>query len=210
MEKAGTSLWCAELDWSAARMHFLKADPILHGLVSNLTSPPPSERPSVFESLCRAIVGQQLSVKAASTIWHRLNELHCSVLTPEAILAAKMEDHRNAGVSGQKHRYLMSLATRYMASPDDFNCVIDKSDEEIIERWTRVKGIGKWTVQMHLMFELNRPNVFPVDDLGIRRAMELHFGIARESPKSTYVKRALLWSPFRTAACRFLWMSSDS
>ena len=210
METTGPSLSHTELDWAAARVHFGEVDPILDGLASGLTDPTHAERRPAFDSLCRAIVGQQLSVKAAATIWQRLKVLHGGAPTPEAILASGLEDHRNVGVSGQKHNYLMGLAARYLDCPDDFNCVRDHSDDDIIERWTEVKGLGKWTVQMHLMFQLNRPDVFPVDDLGIRRSMELHFGIPRNSPKSMYEKRALVWSPFRTAACRFLWMSLDN
>ena len=85
-----------------------------------------------------------------------------------------------------------------------------QNGEEIISDWTRVKGLDRWTVQMHLMFQLDRPDVFPVDDLGIRRAMEVHCGIPKDSPKPTYEKRALRWSPFRTAACRVLWKSLDN
>jgi len=206
METAGPSLSHAELDWSAARIHFKKVDPILDGVVSGMANPIRAERRPAFESLCRAIVGQQLSVKAAATIWKRLKAFHGGTLTPQTILSSRFEDHRNVGVSGQKHSYLMSLAAQNLDFPDDFNCVRGKSDDEIIARWTQVKGLGKWTVQMHLMFQLDRPDVFPVDDLGIRRSMEFHFGIPRDSPKSMYEKRALVWSPFRTVACRFLWM----
>ncbi len=182
----------------------------MHVVASGLTNPIGYERRPTFESLCRAIVGQQLSVKASATIWNRLKGVYGGVLSPDAVSSADLEQHRDAGVSRQKHVYLLSLAACYLAFPDDFNCVRSKSDDEIIERWTQVKGLGKWTVQMHLMFQLNRPDVFPVDDLGIRRAMELHFGIPRDSPKAVYEKRALIWSPFRTAACRFLWMSLDN
>lgn len=210
METDGTSLSWAELDWTAARMHFRKVDPILDGVVSGLANPIRAERQPAFESLCRAIVGQQLSVKAAATIWKRLKAFHGGTLTPQTILLSRLEDHRNVGVSGQKHSYLISLAAQNRDFPDDFNCVRGKSDDEIISRWTQVKGLGKWTTQMHLIFQLDRPDVFPVDDLGIRRAMEHHFGIPRDSPKSVYEKRALVWSPFRTAACRFLWMSLNN
>ena len=103
--------------------------------------------------------------------------------------------------------YLCNLAKAYLASPASFDDVATWSDEDIIAEWTRVKGLGRWTVQMHLMFRLERPDVFAVDDLGIRRAMEAHCGIQKDAPKSAYEKRALMWSPFRTAACRVLWKS---
>jgi len=125
-------------------------------------------------------------------------------------LDTPQDQHRALGVSGQKHGYLQDLARHYLEDPEGFDNVGNLSDEDIITSWTRVKGLGRWTVQMHLMFQLRRPDVFPVDDLGIRRAMERHFHIPKDSPKATYEKRALKWSPFRTAACRVLWKSLDN
>ena len=130
--------------------------------------------------------------------------------TAHGILDTPQDQHRSLGVSRQKHGYLCSLAEAYLASPGSFDDVATWANEDIIEEWTRVKGLGRWTVQMHLMFQLERPDVFPVDDLGIRRAMEAHCGIPKDAPKSVYEKRALEWSPFRTAACRVLWKSLDN
>lgn len=130
--------------------------------------------------------------------------------TAHGILDTPQDQHRSLGVSRQKHGYLCSLAEAYLASPGSFDDVATWANEDIIEEWTRVKGLGRWTVQMHLMFQLERPDVFPVDDLGIRRAMEANCGIPKDAPKSVYEKRALEWSPFRTAACRVLWKSLDN
>ena len=210
METNVSTISHAGLDWSAARAHFRKVDPVLHALADSMPDPEPSPERPVFESLARAIIGQQLSVKAAATIWGRFADHHGGVPSANGVLDTGQDVHRSLGVSGQKHGYLRSLAEHCLDSPSSFEAVNGKTDEEIIADWTRVKGLGRWTVQMHLMFQLNRPDVFPVDDLGIRRAMEAHCGIPKDSPKSAYEKRALMWSPFRTAACRVLWKSLDN
>jgi len=210
METQELSVSRPDLDWVGARRHFEKVDPVMHGLAARFPDPPSSPMRPAFESLARAIVGQQLSVKAAATIWQRFLDHHGGIPSPRAVLETEAERHRSLGVSGQKHGYLNSLADRCLATPSVFEDVETMTDEEIIGVWTEVRGLGRWTVQMHLMFQLARPDVFPVDDLGIRRAMELHFGIPRDSRRPVYEKRALVWGPFRTAACRVLWMSLDN
>ena len=210
METNASTISHAGLDWSAARAHFRAVDPALHALAETMPNPEPSPERPVFESLARAILGQQLSVKAAATIWGRFADHHGGVPSANGVLDTAQDVHRSLGVSGQKHGYLRSLAEHCLDTPSSFEAVNGRTDEEIIADWTRVKGLGRWTVQMHLMFQLNRPDVFPVDDLGIRRAMEAHCGIPKDAPKSTYEKRALMWSPFRTAACRVLWKSLDN
>jgi len=198
------------LDWESATEHFKRVDPVLFALA--IRSPTPAERQprTALESLARAIVGQQLSVKAAATIWSRFENHHGGMPSARSILDTPQDRHRVLGVSRQKHGYLCSLAEAHLASPDSFEDVGHRTDADIISAWTRVKGLGRWTVQMHLMFQLERPDVFPVDDLGIRRAMEAHCGIPKDAAKATYEKRALKWSPFRTAACRVLWSSLDN
>ncbi len=204
------SQYDADWTWSEARGHFESVDPEFHAVVSRLDDPIDVERRSAFESLARAIIGQQLSTKAAQTIWGRFVALHGLELTAEGVLSFSAEMHRAAGVSGQKHGYLQDLARHYTDNPDMFDAVESADDAAIVSSWTTVKGLGPWTVQMHLMFQLRRPDVFPVDDLGIRRSMERTLGIAKDAPKSVYTKRALQWGPFRTAASRFLWDNLDN
>jgi len=196
--------------WAEARGHFKSADPGLHVLVSALPDPKETPQRTAYESLARAIIGQQLSTKAAATIWVRFTALHGDVPSPAVVLATGAEVHRSVGVSGQKHGYLQDLARHYLNDPAAFDDVEHLSDPDIIASWTRVKGLGAWTVQMHLMFQLRRPDVFAVDDLGVRRAMERAFAIPADSPKPIYAKRAQSWGPFRTAACRFLWDSLNN
>ena len=201
---------CGDWTWSSARQHFKSVDPALDALVSGLSNPVDSTVRSAYESLARAIVGQQLSTKAAATIWRRFMDLHGGILSPDAVLETDAERHRSAGISGQKHGYLQDLARHYLEDPDGFDDVRTWDDEAIIESWTRVKGLGRWTVQMHLMFQMRRPDVFAPDDLGIRRAMERFCDVPVDSRRSVYAERASIWCPFRTAACRFLWNGLDN
>ena len=200
----------AQWTWTEARGHFERVDPAMHALASDLADPVDALPRAAYESLARAIIGQQLSTKAAATIWSRFVGLHGDVLSPKAVLSTTGDVHRSVGVSGQKHGYLQDLARHYLDDPAAFDEVAHVSDAGIIDSWTRVKGLGAWTVQMHLMFQLRRPDVFAVDDLGVRRAMERTFDIPADAPKSTYAKRARIWGPFRTAACRFLWDSLNN
>ena len=197
-------------EFRRACRHFEAVDPVLAALAEGVEGLPLSPPRSAYESLARAIVGQQLSTKAAATIWSRFVEHHGTPLSPTAVLQTEVDVHRALGISGQKEGYLRSLAEHVLEDPEGFDNVSTLEDEDIIRRWTRVKGLGRWTVQMHLMFQLGRPDVFPVDDLGIRRAMERHCDVPRDSAKGVYEKRALVWGPFRTAACRLLWMSLDN
>ena len=197
----------ADWSWNDARLHFQNVDPEFYDTVQQLGDPEESDSRSAFESLARAIIGQQLSTKAAHTIWRRLLDLYGGDLDAAMVLSASSEHHRVAGVSGQKHGYLQDLARHYVSDPEMFDGVSHMEDGAIVKSWTRVKGLGPWTVQMHLMFQLRRPDVVPVDDLGVRRAMEHALGIPKDSEKGVYTKRALLWGPFRTAASRFLWDS---
>jgi DNA-3-methyladenine glycosylase II len=196
---------CADWTFFEARAHFAEADVELHALISDLPDPVlPPPRPA-FESLCRAIVGQQLSTKAAATIWHRVIVHHGGPPHAQQCVATSQDTHRSLGLSARKHEYICDLARHYLLDPKVFDDVGGWDDASIVASWTRVKGIGQWTVQMHLMFALHRRDVFAADDLGIRRAMERFLDVERDASKATYEKRAQCWGPFRTAACRFLW-----
>jgi len=199
-----------EWTWQEAREHFSQVDPVFHRLCAVLDDPSESRPRTAFESLSHAIVGQQLSTKAAATIWGRFSALHGDVLSPTSVLEVSPERHRAVGISGQKHGYMQDLARHYLEAPASFDDVAGASNEDIIASWTRVKGLGRWTVQMHLIFQLRRPDVFAPDDLGIRRSMEAHLNMPKDAPRGVYEKRALIWGPFRSAACRFLWDALDN
>lgn len=167
-----------------------------------LQTPSPS---SPFESLVSAIIGQQLSVKAAATIHQRLQELLQMDITPANVLRYSLDDFRSVGVSKQKGSYLLDLAKHFNESPEKYGALEMLSDDEVIELLTNVKGIGVWTAQMFLMFNLLREDVFPVDDLGIRNGMKALLELPEDITKKELTARAEKWSPHRTAACRYIW-----
>ena len=158
----------------------------------------------------RSIVGQQLSVKAAATIYGRVTELYGgSTPTPAQLIATDPEDLRAAGLSYSKAAYLRDLAERIEDGDLDLAALPELNDKEVGEMLIQVKGLGQWTVDMFLMFHLGRPDVLPVGDLGIRRAAEQAYGL-RKLPSPERLKRlARPWRPYRTLACLYLWESLD-
>ncbi len=164
-----------------------------------------------YGALVRTIVGQQLSTKAARTIYARLVALFGdSPPTPEEILSADEDVLRNAGLSRQKVGYLRDLARHVQSGELDFAALHYLSDEEVTARITAVKGLGQWSADMFLMFHLGRPDVLPVGDLGIRRAVEKAYGLPGLPDADELRSLAGPWRPQRTLACLYLWESLDN
>lgn len=169
----------------------------------------------VYESLISSIVSQQLSVKAAATIHGRFIALFADAYPDaEQLLSMKQEQLRAVGLSRQKASYIQNVAKFFREEKLLDQNWKNYSDEEVIAKLTQIKGVGKWTVQMILMFSLKRPDVFPIDDLGIRNAMMRLYELEgvypkdRKGQKALYARLseiALAWSPYRTLACRYLW-----
>lgn len=160
-----------------------------------------------FQSLTEAILSQQLSVKAAATIFKRFEEMLNLRIDPQSVLSAEIEDLRSCGISGQKSKYLKDLAFHFQTYPTEYEALEKLDDEIVIERLVRIKGIGLWSAQMFLMFSLGRLDIFPVDDLGIRNAMYKHYFEGKEVPKNVLTEFSTRWSPYRTMACLYLWRS---
>ncbi len=164
-----------------------------------------------YGALVRTIVGQQLSTKAARTIYNRVTALFGDrPPTPEEILAADEEALRAAGLSRPKISYLRDLASRVIDGELDLGALHDLPDEEVVRRITGVKGLGRWSADMFLIFHLARPDVLPVGDLGIRRAVERAYGLPDLPDADTLHAIAAPWSPERTLACLYLWESLDN
>jgi DNA-3-methyladenine glycosylase II len=163
-----------------------------------------------YGSLVRTIVGQQLSTKAARTIYARLVALFGdNPPTPEELIAAEEADLRAAGLSRQKIRYLRDLATRVHRGELELDVLHELPDGEVSARITAVKGLGQWSADMFLIFHLRRPDVLPLGDLGIRRAVEKVYGLP-ELPDADHLTRlAEPWRPWRTLASLYLWESLD-
>lgn len=201
----------------AGRTHLLGCgDPVMAGLVRD-AGPLGMEarrrgRPAdAYGALVRTIVGQQLSTKAARTIYTRL----CALFgdrppTPEEILAADEEELRAVGLSRPKVSYLRDLAGHVIDGELDLDALQDLPDEEVIDQITAVKGLGRWSADMFLMFHLERPDVLPAGDLGIRRAVERAYGLEELPNAETLHSIAATWRPQRTLACLYLWESLDN
>ena len=165
-----------------------------------------------YGALVRAIVGQQLSTKAARSIYLRLTErFDGSTPTPEQVLADEPEELRAAaGLSRAKVGYLRSLAEHVLSGELELERLEDLDDDTVIAELVAVKGLGIWTAHMFLMFHLQRPDVLPVGDLGIRRAIERAYGLDALPDAAEMERIAEPWRPHRTLACRYLWRSLDN
>ncbi|MDQ3236649.1 MAG: DNA-3-methyladenine glycosylase [Actinomycetota bacterium] len=161
--------------------------------------------------LVRTIVGQQLSTKAARSIYNRLAAIFGErPPTPEELLAADEDELRAAGLSRPKIRYLRDLASHVLTGEVDFDSMHALSDEEVSARITAVKGLGQWSADMFLMFHLSRPDVLPVGDLGIRRAVERAYELPEMPDPDALRILAEPWRPHRTLASFYLWESLDA
>jgi DNA-3-methyladenine glycosylase II len=199
--------------------HLRAADPVLARLINGLATVAMADvRPDApsaadhYSSLVRTIVGQQLSTRAARAIWARLvDHFDGRAPTPEELLAANPEELRAAaGLSRAKVTYLRSLAEHVRCGELELDRLHELDDETVIAELTAVKGLGEWSAHMFLMFALDRPDILAPGDLGIRRAIELAYGLPGLPAPSEVTRLAVPWRPYRTLACRFLWRSLDA
>jgi len=167
------------------------------------------ERPSdAYGSLLRAIVGQQLSTKAARTIYLRVVELFGGTTpSPEQLLAADEEDLRACGLSGRKTEYVRDLASHVISGELELDRLEDLGDEEVIEEIVAVRGLGRWTAEMFLLFHLDRPDVLSGGDLGIRKAIQIEYGLDEMPPPKQVLEIGEPWRPHRSLASLYLWES---
>jgi DNA-3-methyladenine glycosylase II len=170
------------------------------------------ERPhDAYGALLRSIVGQQLSTKAARTIYGRMLELFDGhAPTPKQLLAADPDAIRAAGLSRPKIAYLRDLAQHVEDGELELERLHDLPDDEVIEQLTAVKGIGDWSAHMFLMFHLGRPDILPVGDLGIRNAVKAQYRLRKLPDPKRLERIARPWRPYRTLACLYLWSSLDN
>ncbi len=201
-----------------ADAHLRRSDPVLARLIDDFGGPLPLEsdsrgRPAdLYGALVRSITGQQLSVKAARSIWNRLVARYDGrTPTPQEILAEDPEQLRAAaGFSRAKVAYLRSLAEHVLAGELELDRMDELGDTEVVEELTAVKGIGEWTAHMFLMFTLQRPDVLPTGDLGVRNAVRDAYGLDAPPPPDALRALAEPWRPYRTRACLYLWRSLDN
>jgi DNA-3-methyladenine glycosylase II len=199
----------ATIDYSKARRSIARRDPILgdvirsHGRCGLIDA----QQTDPFQALVHAIVSQQLSTKAAATIAGRVDTLLGGLPTPARVRLVSDAQLRAAGLSGQKVAYLRDLCRRLDDGSLRLDVLNDMSDEAVIDALTSVKGIGRWTAEMFLIFRLHRPDVLPVGDLGIVKAIKTVYGLRTVPTPERMLRLGEAWRPYRSVACWYLWAS---
>ncbi len=194
--------------WQRATDALATDDPVMAGLIAAAQATRLRRRSDAFQALARAIVGQQISVKAAAGVWKRLCEC-VDGITPACFVAVEPARLRLAGLSRQKSAYLMDLALHFHDGRLQPGRWARMDDEAVIAELTQVKGIGRWTAEMFLIFHLLRPDVLPIGDLGLQRAISLHYNRGRALSEARLLRIARPWAPWRTVATWYLWRSLD-
>ena len=189
----------------------IAADPVMRPLVEKIEFPAPLEERDLYFDLVRSIVFQQLSTKAAQTIFDRFSNLFENKWPhPEQLLRMEMEPMRKAGLSRQKASYVQNVAAFFLEKNLLSYDWTEQEDGAILQLLTRIKGVGIWTAEMILMFTLNRPDVFPLDDLGIQTAVTKLYGLPEgKDKKKRMLEIAEAWRPYRTYASKYLWRYLD-
>src|SRR3954469_23201647 len=200
-------------EYARARRVLMRRDPVLAPVIRKYRERSLIDAPPVdpFSALVRTIVGQQLSTKAAATIHRRLIELvPGGVATPAALDALPDDQLRKVGLSRQKSAYIRDLSAKAASVYLALDHLDAMTDDEVIEAITRVKGLGRWSAEMFLMFRLRRPDVLPVDDLGIVNAIHRLYKLRKRPNANRIRKIGDAWRPYRTVACWYLWRSLEN
>jgi DNA-3-methyladenine glycosylase II len=190
--------------------HFRRHDPVLHGVIRRVG--PYRLKPSRdrFGMLVRSIISQQISVGAARAIRGRLEALvGAAGIQPASLVALKLDQLRSVGLSPQKASYVSDLATKVQSGALRLSQIGRLADEQIIAELTQIKGIGRWTAQMFLIFALGREDVFPVDDFGVRAAIRRLYDYSEHPPRPVLLEIGQRWSPYASIASWYCWRYLD-
>ncbi len=194
--------------WQDACEHLGKKDRIMKRLIAQFPDISLSTRGDAFTTLARSIVGQQISVKAAQTVWDRFEKLSKKML-PRNVLKLKVDDMRAAGLSARKVEYLVDLAMHFDSGSLNSQILATMDDEAIIADLLVIRGIGRWTAEMFLMFHLMRPNVLPLDDVGLINGISKTYFSGEKVSRNEVREVAAAWTPFCTVATWYIWRSLD-
>lgn len=201
-----------KIDYARARRHLMRHDPVLGTLIRQIgpCELEQTRRVDRFAMTVRSIVAQQLSAKAAMTIHDRLVEaVGAPSLTPDAVLALDAARMRACGLSWAKVASVRDLATKVLDRSLALESLDKLDDDAVIEALTTVKGIGRWSAEMFLIFRLGRPDILPVGDVGVQRAMRRLYGLRKHPSPARMTALARPWRPYRSVACWYLWRSLD-
>ena len=195
--------------WTRACAELSARDLLLKALIAQHRTLTVGSRGDEFQTLARAIVGQQISVKAAQSVWDRFVAAH-SAVSPAVIAASTVEHLRSCGLSGQKSGYILDLAARFhdgRLQPVGWKRL---PDEALVTELVQVKGIGRWTAEMFMIFNLARPDVFPVGDLGLQNAITRHYNRGRKPTVERMQRVGAAWAPWRSVATWYMWRSLEA
>jgi len=194
--------------WEEACKHLVKKDRVMRRLIPRFGDARLQSRGDAFTTLARSIVGQQISVKAAQSVWDRFESL-TRKMTPAQVLKLKVDDMRAAGLSARKVEYLVDLALHFDSGAVHVDAWKDMADELIIEELVAIRGIGRWTAEMFLIFHLLRPNVLPLDDIGLINGISTNYFSGDPVSRSDAREVAVAWAPFCSVATWYIWRSLD-
>ncbi len=196
--------------WADACKHLVKKDRVMKRLIPKFGNTCLQSRGDAFSTLARSIVGQQISVKAAQTVWQRFTALMPSPeITPSQVLLLKVDDMRGAGLSARKVEYLVDLSIHFDAGRVHVKDWQAMDDETIIAELIAIRGIGRWTAEMFLMFYLTRPNVLPLDDVGLINGISHNYFSGESVSRSDAREVAAAWAPYCSVATWYIWRSLD-
>ena len=195
--------------WYKAKIILSKRDPILRNIIRKYRTGFLTTKNKPFFSLCRTIIGQQISIKAADSIWKKFEKKCKKKIKPEVILKLSSGTLRNAGLSRQKISYLKNIARSFKNKSFKIKNLKKMNNEEAIEHITQLKGLGIWSAQMFLMFNLNRADIYPTADIGLLRALSVNYKTKYPPSKSFLKKISDLHSGYRTVLTWYMWRSID-
>ena len=194
--------------WAEACAHLARKDRVMKKLIPQFGDAILESRGDAFVTLARSIVGQQISVKAAQSVWDRFAGLSRK-LTPAGVLKLKVDDMRAAGLSARKVEYLVDLALHFDSGAVHVKGWQEMDDEAIIAELVAIRGIGRWTAEMFLIFHLMRPNVLPLDDVGLINGISRNYFSGEPVSRSDAREVAQAWAPYCTVATWYIWRSLD-
>ena len=194
--------------WNKAKKHLILNDKILGKIISHYHGEILTVRGDAFYTLARSIIGQQISVKAADTVWQRL-EIQLVSVTPKAAIKTSEISLRECGLSAQKVRYLQGLAEYFIENDIHIKDWQILSDEEIFTELTALNGIGRWTAEMFMIFHLARPDILPLADIGLQKAIFRNYNNEQKMTLAEIFELSQRWKPYRSVATWYLWRSLD-
>jgi len=194
--------------WAEACKHLMKKDRVMKRLIPQFGEACLQTRGDAFVTLARSIVGQQISVKAAQTVWDRFAALPAEMV-PAHVLRLKVDDMRAAGLSARKVEYLVDLALHFENGSLHVAAWEDMDDEAIIQELVSIRGIGRWTAEMFLIFHFLRPNVLPLDDIGLINGISQNYFSGEKVSRSDAREVAAAWAPYCSVATWYIWRSLD-